>query len=245
MSRPESAIIIVNSSASALEILGDIGKFARFFASRPIRLLRCDCPDHVGVIRALQAKYKIASVPALVAKDGSVIIGKARIREFIPKLARLVSKIADAEREQAQQQRLPITRRLARYSAKDDDEDSDDERDPQKSKDSIDKKIARYRAAMAARGARIGEKDDAPRAPPTGAHAQRAQGDQIEDDEPPHHGVAPPRGPPPQGGKGAPIPDSMFDEAMLRGIQEDLDADTVGGRAFDAERAVRDLVLKG
>lgn len=240
MSRPESSIIIVNSSASALEILGDINKFARAFASRPIRLLRCDCPDHIAVIRALQTKYNITSVPVLIAKDGSVIVGKTRIREFIPKLARLVSRIADAERAQAQQQRLPITRRLARYSAKDDDDDSDEERDPQKSKDSIDKKIARYRAAMAARGARIGDRDDGVHGPPPAP-----RGDRIEDDEPQaQRGTATPRGPPPQGGKGAVIPDSMFDEAMLRGIQEDLDADA-GGRAFDAEQAVRDSVLKG
>ena len=49
--------------------------------------------------------------------------------------------------------------------------------------------------------------------------------------------------PPPQQQGKTVIDDSMFDEAMYRGIQEDLDA--AAGVGFDAERAVRDLVTKG
>ncbi len=97
MSRKESqrvaATLIINDPQSAIDILRLLGRFARVFSQFPIHILRGDIEEHEGEIMRLSEHFKIATAPALIARNGTVILGNAAICEFIPKLARVIGRM--------------------------------------------------------------------------------------------------------------------------------------------------------
>lgn len=82
----ESAVLIINDPPSAVEVLSLISKYSRVFTHHPIRILRADVANDRSVIVAFTKQYNIQNVPALITRQNQVVVGQARICEFIPRL---------------------------------------------------------------------------------------------------------------------------------------------------------------
>lgn len=151
---PESAILIINDPSSSVDILRIINQFSRVFARHPIRILRGDSASDRNSIIGLTKQFHIQSVPALITRDNSLLIGRAKICSFLPQLAHAINNA-----EQRQQQR-PMTwdeetfrDHQLRESEKMDERGEED--DPPDDAGEISKRMAAYRMEMERRHAGI------------------------------------------------------------------------------------------
>lgn len=89
----DSAVLIINDTESAVDILQIILQFSRVFSKHPIRVLRGDRAQDRDIILSFTKRYKIASSPSLITRDNTVIVGRAKICEFIPRLAKAINTV--------------------------------------------------------------------------------------------------------------------------------------------------------
>ena len=206
--KPISGILIINNIKSVEEILLIIQKYTRVFTANPIRILCCDAEKDAAEIRKYQQKYGIQMAPALISKDGSITIGKAKICAFLPEFAHSI--------DSPQPQQPPRAQTPPEDNPYQQSSDFADEEDEAANEEKMAQKMARYREEMKKRGASILQCDSAPVA------SARPTAQDDDDDmmpatpTPPPKVSQPPRAPTvaSRKGKGEDAFLSMFDNMM-------------------------------
>jgi hypothetical protein len=159
MTQSESAILIINDTQSAYDILRTISQNARAFTNHPIRILRGDNPAHKDIILSLVKRFQIREAPSLIVRGGSVVTGRAKVCEFIPRLVRDINMgasgrggsggsrmVAPVTEETFYTHQLHVSEEMDRAGADDEETQPGEE---------ITQRIDRYRQEMAKRNAGI------------------------------------------------------------------------------------------
>lgn len=89
----KSSVLIINDPPSAVDVLNLISKYSRVFTHHPIRILRADVANDRSMIIAFTKQYNIQNVPALITRQNQVVVGQARICEFIPRLVHEINNM--------------------------------------------------------------------------------------------------------------------------------------------------------